>query len=493
MNLPRLSPELAKLTRHPWMRELAQAWHVPARIAAAFLLLVLVNVVSFRHYQRTDLSENGRFTLSGVTKSLVKSLKQEVDVVAVILPSSEIADDVRTLVDEYRKAAGKKIRVEWIDPARQPDRTEAIKAQHKVTLRGSSLIVARGGQRRVLREEDLVQRDGSGLINKFNGEIALSAALIEVLEETPRKLILVTGHSPAPELQATAEELRVPGSRQNVKLEFASLTTAGIPSDANVVVIAAPQTDFSPAEMAEIERYWSEGRGSLFITLDPDRATPRLKAFVRALGVAPRGDRLVYTERRRGEPDVKIFSVAASIRPGSAITRDFAGMDLSLGGRTESLELFPDADMIRAQNIHLTPLLVADPRYWGETDFTTELIRRDRSDDHAAPLYLAAAVEKGAVDDPNLRVDTQRLIIVSNPSIFQGGLERDQTQSDFVMSCLNWLMDRTHLTGIAPKEPARYAVALTGKQRNQLERFILWLGPGLAALAGIWIGWWRRK
>jgi hypothetical protein len=493
MNLLRPRTELAKLSRLPWMRDLSRTWHAPARLAAAFVLLLLANVVSFRHAHRLDLTENQRFTLSNVTKSLAKSLKQEIDVIAVFLPSSEIADDVRTLIDEYRKASGKKIRVEWIDPARQPDRVEAIKAQHKVSLRGSSILVARGSQRRVLREEDLLQRDGSGLINKFNGEIALSAALIEVLEETPRKLILVTGHSPAPELQAAAEELRVPGSRQNVKLEYATLNTGGIPADASVVVIAAPQTDFSPIEMREIERYWSDGRGSLFISLNPDSSTPRLRAFIRALGVAPRGDRVLYLESRRGQSAAKIFSVTAAIRPGSAITRDFEGMDIHLGGRSESLELFPDADLIRAQNIHLTPLLVADPRYWGETNFNSEPVRRDRSDDHSAPLYVAAAVEKGAVDDPNLRVDTQRLIVVSNPGILIGGIDRDQTQADFVMSCLNWLMDRTHLAGITPKEPARYAVELSDKQRARLERFILWIGPGLAVIAGIGMGWWRRK
>jgi len=484
---------LDELKQHPWVREIGNAWHAPARIVAAFILLVLVNVVSFRHYQRTDLSENGRFTLSGVTRSLAGSLKQEIDLIAIFLPSSEIADDVLTLVDEYRKASGKKIRVEWIDPARQPDRTEEIKARHNLTLRSSSLIVARGDRRRVLREEDLIQRDTSGLINKFNGEIALSAALIEVLEENPRKLLLVSGHNPVQDLKASAEELRVPGARQNVKLDFVSLATGPIPDDTSILVIAAPQTDFAEAEMAELGRFWSEGRGSVFIALDPDRPTPRLKSFVRALGVAPRGDRLVYTEHRRGEIDAKIFTVTAAIRQGSPITRDFEGMNLNLGGRTESMELFPEADMIRAQNIHLTPLLVADPRFWGETNFSAEIVRRDRREDHHGPLYVAAAVEKGAVDDPNLRVDTQRLIVVSNPGILRGGLDRDQTQSDFVMSCLNWLMDRTHLIGIAPKEPARYAVALSPKQRSRLERLLLWIGPGMAALAGFWIAWWRRR
>jgi len=484
---------LAELKQHPWVREIGNSWHIPARIAAALLLFVLVNVVSFRHYERSDLSENGRFTLSGVTRSLAGGLKQEVDLIAMFLPSSEIASDVQTLIDEYRKASGKKIRMEWVDPARQPDRIEEIKARYHITLRGSSLLVVRGDRRRVLREEDLIQRDGSGLINKFNGEIALSGALIEVLEETPRKLIMVSGHNPVPDLSASAEELRVPGTRQNVKLDFASLATGPVPDDTNVLVIAAPQTDFSEVEMTELQRFWSKGRGSVFIALDPDRPTPRLKSFVRALGIAPRGDRLVYTEHRRGAVDTKVFTVTAGILQGSPITRDFAGMGLTLEGRTESLELFPDADMIRAQNIHLTPLLVADTRFWGETNFTSEIIRRDRREDHHGPLYLAAAVEKGAVDDPNLRVDTQRLIVVSNPGILRGGLDRDQTQSDFVMSSLNWLMDRNHLIGIAPKEPARYAVALSPKQRSRLERLLLWIGPGMAALAGVWIAWWRRR
>jgi hypothetical protein len=278
-----------------------------------------------------------------------------------------------------------------------------------------------------------------------------------------------------------------------VKLDVASLATGPVPEETDVVVIAAPQTDFSETEMVELERFWSNGRGSLLIALDPDRPAPRLKAFVRALGAAPRGDRLVYTERRRGETDAKIFSLIASVRQGSPITRDFEGMSLSLGGRSESIELFPDADLIRAQNIHLTPLLIADPRYWGETSFDAEIVRRDRREDHHGPLYVAAAIEKGAVDDPNLRVDTQRIVLVTSPGILRGGLDRDQTQSDFLMSCLNWLMDRTHLIGIAPKEPSRYAVSLSSQQRSQLERLILWTGPGLAAIAAFGVGWWRRK
>ena len=479
--------------RHPWLGIVRTEWHVPARLLSLLVLLLLVNVLGFRHYSRWDLTDDKRFTLSGVTKSLASSLKREVDLVVLFLPSSEINDDLRTIVDEYRRAAGTKIRVEWLDPARQPDRTEEIKARYKVSLTGSSVIVARGERRRVLREEDLVQRDETGLINKFNGEIAISAALTEVLEETPRKLLLVSGHNPVPDLQASADEFRIPGARQNVKLDFVSLATGPVPEDANVLVIAAPQTDFSEVEMAELDRYWKRGRGSLFLVLDPDRPMPRLKGFVRALGAAPRGDRLVFTQPRHGEADAKIFSVVASIRQGSLITRDFAGMTLSLGGRSESIELFPDADLIRAQNIHLTPLLVADPRYWGETNFDAEILRRDRREDHHAPLYLAASIEKGAVDDPNLRVDTQRVVLVTSPGILRGGLDRDATQSDFLMSCVNWLLDRTHLIGIMPKEPARYAVSLTPQQRSQLERLLLWTGPGLAVIAAFGVGWWRRK
>ena len=484
---------LDELLRHPWIAKIRSGWHTPARMFAIFLIFVLVNLLAYRHYGRTDLTENQRFTLSGVTKSLAGSLKQEVELIGLILPSSEIAVDLRTLMDEYRKASGKKIRVEWIDPARMPDRADEIKARYKVSLRGSSLIVARGQRRRVLQEEDLVQRDPAGLIRKFNGEIAISSAITEVLEETPRKIIVVSGHNPVPDLQASAEELRIPASRQNVKLDVASLATGPVPEETDVVVIAAPQTDFSEAEMVELERFWSNGRGSLLIALDPDRPAPRLKAFVRALGAAPRGDRLVYTERRRGEADAKIFSLIASVRQGSPITRDFDGMSLSLGGRSESIELFPEADLIRAQNIHLTPLLIADPRYWGETSFDAEIVRRDRREDHHGPLYVAAAIEKGAVDDPNLRVDTQRIVLVTSPGILRGGLDRDQTQSDFLMSCLNWLMDRTHLIGIAPKDPSRYTVSLSPQQRSQLERLILWTGPGLAALAAFGVGWWRRR
>ena len=194
----------------------------------------------------------------------------------------------------------------------------------------------------------------------------------------------------------------------------------------------------------------------------------------------------------RGGPLQTVFTTPAMVRKEAQTTRELAGMMIPLAGRSQSIRLDPTADHVRNQNIQLTPLLVADPRFWGETEYKTEPYIRTRDADNHSPLYLGVMIERGAVDDPNLRVETQRMVLISNPTILSGGNQRQKIQSDFVISNLNWLLDRTHLQGVLPKEPTRYAVTLSKPAKTGINLIVIWIMPGLALLMGFFV-WLARR
>ncbi|MEM1296681.1 MAG: GldG family protein [Verrucomicrobiota bacterium] len=469
--------------------------HVGLQIFALVTIFVLVNYMSCRHYSRWDLTQNSRFTLSPTTENFLQSLSEDIDLTVAFMAGSPVYDDLKTLVDQYKQNSNKKIDVEWVDPARTPDRATELQAKYGLSLSRNAVIVAKGDRVKVIPESRMVIRDGAGLVDKFAGEFAITAALLEVVEGQRRQIYLATGFQRAEYLQEVMQELQVIAARQNAQVNFLELSGGGsIPEDADAVILAAPQFDPPTAEMKEILDYWKGARGALFLALDPDAETPLLQSFVRMHGVVPRNDRIVFASQVPGQPLQKRYSVPTTMRVGSPIAseRGLGGLTMTLGGRSQSIELHQEADFVKNENIHLSPVLVADPRFWGETDYEAEDIQRNRDLDTHAPIFLAATVERGAVDDPNLRVETQRMVIVSNPTILSGGLKRQKVQSDFVMASLNWLLDRAELIGVSAKEPTRYAIQLTRSQSAWLQRFVLWVFPGLVGVLGIFV-WLQRR
>jgi ABC-type uncharacterized transport system involved in gliding motility auxiliary subunit len=63
---------------------------------------------------------------------------------------------------------------------------------------------------------------------------------------------------------------------------------------------------------------------------------------------------------------------------------------------------------------------------------------------------------------------------------------------DFVLSSLNWMIDRGHLARIAPKSVRAFNLNLTDAETGQIAMYTLVVIPALAAVAGL-VVWWRRR
>lgn len=463
------------------------------QLGSVLLLFLLINHLSFRHHGSVDCTRNHRFSLDPATQRFLGDLNREVSLIALFSSGSDIYGDMRSLLDQVQRQSHGNVAVEFLDPVRHPGRSGEVQAKYGVRLKSNALIVVQGERHKVIAEEDMVFRDASGLISKFGGEISLVAGMIEVLEDRPKKIYLVTGYQRADVLREVYAELRELGSGQNIQVEYLQLGVGeDIPADTDALVLVAPQVDPSEPDLERLKKYWGGRGGALFLTVDPDVSLPRFDGFLRRLGVVLRDDRLVYTKPALGEDPQKIFAVPARIRGGSPVGRYLEGLTMTLEGRSQSIQLLPEDEAIRADNIHLSPLLVADERYWGETEYHARAIRRDRNKDHFAPLYLGAVVERGAVEDPNLRVQTQRLVVISNPSLLAMGERRQKLHSDLVLSSLNWLMDRGELIGITPQEPTRYAVVLAPGTLEAIERFAVMILPALVGAVGV-VVWFQRR
>ena len=185
--------------------------------------------------------------------------------------------------------------------------------------------------------------------------------------------------------------------------------------------------------------------------------------------------------------------VTGTVRGGSPITKRLDGVDTQFLGQTQSL--FIDLAKAKTLGINAVPLIEAGKDFWGETDYRAgeaAPVYFDPKKDHIAPLVLAASIEKGAVADTRVSVETARMVVVGN-----GDFLKDEalTESglDFTLGSLNWMLNREELIGVAPKEKKTFTLNLTEEMIGSIMLTVMCLIPGMVAVFGVFSWWQRRK
>ncbi len=472
--------------------------NVVLQVLLGLVIFYGVNKLSFMYNARWDMSPAGDFTLSGSTMNYLRRLGKDVNLTVISQRDSKVYADMQTLVEEYRRNGKGLIKIEFIDPVLDLERTEQFKAENKLTLQqGGVLVKGNKGMRFIPEDEMVIRTKGMDADHPqiwFRGEDAITSAIIGLMEGSQRKFYLITGKGSRSESRTNEAfaALQQLGLQQNFDvqpLNLAEVALDSAPHDANGLILIGPKYDISERELGILRGYWESKRASLLFLLDPASDTPRLLSFLTSVGIAPRNDRVLYAESTSTGPR-KEFSVEARFSKDVAITSPLADSTTKFEGQTQSLALATRDESLKQQGIALAPLIIAAPRYGGETDYLTDLPLVSEGDTKP-PLYIAAAAERGAAADERLRVNSARLAVVGNPTLLDKNTRLAQNQ-DFIASTLNWMLNRERLVGATPKPKGQYRVQLTARQHDLLFWITALCAPGIVLLFGFSV-WASRR
>lgn len=470
---------------------------VALQIALIGLVFLQANYLSCRKHETWDLTQNRRFTLSDTTRNYLGSLDGEVRIVTAFLATSDIFPEVRGLVSEYDRVGGDSVLAEHLDLSRSRARLTELQDKHQLRFGGNQIVILGGnGRIKTIGAEELVTRDSaSGRVLEFRGEEVITAALLEVTEQQQRKIYLVSGGRRADELVPIATQIQPLAAAQNARLE--SLVLEGrrdIPEDADVLFFPGNTVDLTERELELVREYWDSRQGGLLFFLDPGAETPNLNRLLREHGVAPNRDRVLTVVSIPGMATRPNFEVPVALMPGAGPTRDLPAMSMRLPGRTKSLDVLFEDDLLLSENIRPSPLMVAAQGYWGETEFQEEEVAYHPDVDNGPPdlVFVAASVEKGLPGDAELAEGSSRMVVVGNSSLISPDGNTSKVAADFVMASLNWTMNREELIGISPRRPTAFTLAIDPGQFGLLQSVTIFLMPGLALLVGAFV-WWRRR
>ena len=492
--------------------------NVLVQIALVLFLAAMVNYVGFEHYKRWDLTRDKKYQLSDKSKRFLDSVKGKIRMTVFFSPNNPIAQDVHNLLREYQYSAKDKVDVENIDPERSLSRAKEVFDKYKVVSDESLVIVDYEGRHKAVKASEMAEIDqGNAMfgepprVTAFKGEQAITAAMIDLVEGKKNTLGYVLGHKEPPitdapptmaaPMQPQAGE-RSPVSvvkqfieGENVQFRELNLfDVPAIPDDIKTIMILGPQYDFSDREMQLLRGFW-EKQGRILLLLDPTARTPKLHAFLAELGVRVNDDRLMANIKTGIQEVARVRDVLAKFLGESPITKRLAEVRAPFLGATSSMTL-AQADPSRPTNVRVQPLAESERGYWGELDYNSNdeaVLQFTEGRDHETPLYIAASVEKGGSGDDRVQANSSRLVVVSNATFLQdNALTQDQQGLDFISGCVNWLMNREQLIGIAPKVPTTLTFNLDDATLRRLRWMILFLMPLIPAVIGVAV-WWQRR
>ncbi len=502
--------------RKPDNMKLAKNSALGAGLILATVLVVMLNYLAMRHYQRFDWTSSQLYTLSDKSLKVLDQVTEDIDIAVLLSPGSRHYDAVQELLARYQAAQPEHLRVRDVDAAR--NRLEAQRLMEEFQIERAEVIVLQQGEdRRVIDQLDLAEYDYSGMqlgqgpeLTSFKGEQVITSAILALVEERRPRALFTVGHGELTPNRASegGRSLRVATDllgKDNFDIEdFSTRGAEAIPNGTDLVVVAAPTRRFETEELALLANYLDQG-GRLLMLLDPvfdDAgvfADLGLSSWLGERGVEI--DANVVLDNTQSRPlygPEFLYSVDFAFHP---IVEDFAAAKLAAYftmARSLRAAANPNADW------QVTELLSTSADAWGETDLLNPA-ERTANVDRDGPLALAVAVaypidasqagessqdDAASSDDPAAEA---RLVVFGDIDFATDSQITGGINSTLLLNSLNWLAKREQLLAIEARTPTQTRFEMTPSEIWSVAFLVVAVMPLLAATLGVMIYLRRRR
>jgi ABC-type uncharacterized transport system involved in gliding motility auxiliary subunit len=443
-------------------------------------IVVFVEVISYNNHKQFDLTRDKRFTLSPQTEKIMKSLDGDLTAIAFYSTDDPMRIEVEDLLKLYKYASDGMFDYRFVDLDLKP--SEAM----EYNIHEDETVVFEYGDRRV---SVTVTRDDIYDV----GEKKLTNTILKALYTEKKAIYFLTQHGERDIDKTDAadyKKIREVLENQNYKMEKLDLmTTAEVPEDASLLVIAGSRTSLFDEELKSIDKYLGGG-GSLLVTLDAEYSSLSLEKYLAGLGVRAGKDIIIDTESKIHGGDYTIPHV--KIYLAHPITKDFDIPSFFILAR--SVEIDKDAE--KSSGWDFSYVAKTGKNSWGETDLGA--INRgkaslDKDKDVVGPVPVMIAGTKEIDPDGEGEAKKEARMVVFGDSDFANNtfFVIEGNMNLFVNS-VNWLCDVEELISIIPRDKKVDALILTEDEEPWL-LLTSFLIPILLIITGIAVIVFRRR
>ena len=470
-----------------------------AFVAALLGLFVIINYLSYRHFERFDWTGSESYSLSPQTEKVLTGLKDDIEVSVLLPPGDEVFENVDRLLQSFR-AASSKVKVELLDPEKDRQLYELTAKKYGVTTPQSVIFACRDSSKWVEKDQ-MVEYDFSGgdymqpKVSTFKGESVFLNAILEVTDPRRPKVYFTVGHGERRDqdqnntgVSLFKERIRKEGGTVE---ELQTLGLQEIPRDASLVVVAGIQKAFSAEESGLLDSYLSKG-GRLLLLADPvieqgkelKFGATGLEGFCRKWGIELQDTIVVDPKGALPQMGAQTF-FAVNYSQHKTVVDLAKNKYALLFLLSRSLEKTAPQD----KDYKAEELVSTSPDAWGETDLMDlKNVNRGASDPQG-PLPLAIAVGS------EVKGKEARMIVVSDSDAFSDIAFFSQAGANYIfaMNAVHYLLSMEERIAIPPKEIKEKPVVLTSNQLITNFIILVILYPFLVGLAGMFVFFSRRR
>jgi ABC-type uncharacterized transport system involved in gliding motility auxiliary subunit len=440
-------------------------------IVGMVLVVALLAIGAYwatQHEQKWDFTAAQLHSLSEQTVQTLGALKEPLHITA--LYNSFEHRRVNEFLAKYRELAPERVTVEVFDPQKKPGRVRELGVANERLATGL-IHVKLGAETTEVTEAT---------------EEALTNAIVKLTRRGAKKVYFSIGHNErAIEGEAAQEGAGMSGALEALKNEGFEVSplllasTADVPADAQVLVIAGPTRPFIEAEHALLQRYLERG-GSLLVMMDP-RAQTDLAPDLAKWGVKLGDDVVVDIQQAlSGQP----FTPFAAQYGDHPITRTLG--DFTLFAAVSSVKPVSDGN-------GLEPIVTTGEQSWAESDFASLQAQDPRPDPEADIVgTVPIAVAGEAVVTPAQGKSRGRLVVFGDSDFATNQWIAQFRNRDLFLNAVNWLLGEPEGMTIRPRRPGASQLAVTTETLRTIRTAALFVVPEAIALLGV-IAWWRRR
>ena len=240
------------------------------RAAIVLSIVVLVNIISIRLFDRIDLTAENVYTLADASQKIVGSLDDRISIKAYFtedLPAPYNGNRRATLdiLNEYKAYSGGNLQFDFLNPVGEEGEREA--QQHGIApvqvqvINDDKLEVKRGYMGLVMLYED--RKETIPVVqNLASLEYDISSALKRLTTTVKKKIGYTTGHQ---EAEPSSFQQAAQMVSAHYELVPVDITAGGVPSDLAALLVIAPQSRFSDSSAYALDQYLMGGGAIAFL------------------------------------------------------------------------------------------------------------------------------------------------------------------------------------------------------------------------------------
>jgi len=484
-------------------------------ICLVLSLIVIVNVIGYRHFYWQDITVKKKFELSILTQSILDQIKQEkkdiyitaffwmnVDRnlskeqnITLIRQNQEREGKLRDLLAVYN-GVNPAIQYRFIDP----NRDIMLSRQYDVgRYRDNVTAVECGGNKE--------------MVVNMDSEEQLTNALIKVLSTQKHKVYFLEGHQESSiEDGSGSGYMMVATAIRDQSYDVQPLNVleaGGVPKDCRALVIEGVRKPLLPEEIRLIDDYLENG-GRVLVCVDPEYDSGM-------------GEWLLGWGIRLGQ-DMVVDNSTAGVRQGAGPNEPLLySYDKEHPITRQLMKAFSTMPTVRSvrpvdsppEGLELTVLARTGENSWGETDRASMAVKNPIFDteDLSGPVPVAVAMLKklpektpgvrevkvpgSSTKAPSMQElkkiqleKSQRkaqLVVFGDTQFASNSYLRYGGNMDLFMNAVNWLIGDERLITIRPKDPEDQMINITQRQVSQMALVLQWLLPAAVVLSGIWV------